>query len=397
MSQSTLIPSKIFEREHGQISIREIFEKNEINEYIRFDSKEDRSNTKKQYRIPIHQRFNKWTNSDKEDLIESIFMNYIIGAISLSRHVDDTSFYFDIEDGQSRLTVIQEFLEDKFRFKGLLFSELDDIYKNRILGYNFRTEITSLPQTRSSTTNIDIHYYENFDRINRGKKLSDNDKYWCYKDKPLVKFCINLMKTLKSDDNYNFMKLSNFLKIKDGVENRNALESFVTMTSAIINGIYKKSFSRHIDYLGNYGEELTTEDKNKVIEFLQYYLSIKDKVFELKGYKPREQIPFENPGKFLSLIIMDYNEDVNIETEYRSRTKEEKILMWARLINTDRVSENFMYKGQQTLWTGLTDGDKRNQEKCNIEKRLIRCIQFHDGNLAYSDMDIQYNILDNID
>ena len=72
------------------------------------------------------------------------------------------------------------------------------------------------------------------------------------------------------------------------------------------------------------------------------------------------------------------------------RTKEEKILMWARLINTDRVSENFMYKGQQTLWTGLTDGDKRNQEKCNIEKRLIRCIQFHDGGLAYSDMGIQF-------
>ena len=28
-------------------------------------------------------------------------------------------FYFNIEDGQSRLTVIQEFMEDKFKFNGV--------------------------------------------------------------------------------------------------------------------------------------------------------------------------------------------------------------------------------------------------------------------------------------
>ena len=55
--------------------------------------------------------------------------------------------------------------------------------------------------------------------------------------------------------------------------------------------------------------------------------------------------------------------------------------MWGKLITMDRISENFMYSGLQTLWNGFVDADKKNQEQTNIAKRLIRCIEF------YRDMD----------
>ena len=119
------IPSPVFERELGQITIRELFAKGGDVSYLDFDATEDRSQTQKKYRIPIHQRFNRWSSDDKQSLIASIFLNYIIGNISLSRHPNDAMvFYFNIEDGQSRLTVIQEFIEDKFKLNSLLLDEI---------------------------------------------------------------------------------------------------------------------------------------------------------------------------------------------------------------------------------------------------------------------------------
>lgn len=385
MDEQNLIPSKVFERENGQLTIREIFKKDEQGQFENFDSKEKRGPTcRKLYRIPEHQRYNKWTKDDKCQLIESIYKNYIIGTISMSRHIDsDGQWYFNIEDGQSRLTVIQEFLTDTFDYMGIYYKDLEEHNKNRILDYKFGTEITSLNKIRPrDCCNIDIHYFENFDRINRGKNLSDCDKYWCYKNRPLVKFCIEFMNELKQSPDYKFLKLSQFLKYsKNGEQNRSSLEFFVTMVSAIVNRCYKKSFSRHITFLGNDGDELSSESKKKVYDFIEFYREIYEMTNSIKPIASSEKIPFNNPGKFLSLIIMDYTEDVPSDSGYIKRAPIEKKNMWGKLITMDRISENFMYSGLQTLWNGFVDADKKNQEQTNIAKRLIRCIEF------YRDMD----------
>ena len=60
----------------------------------------------KEFRIPIHNRFPQWKSSKSEDLVDSIMKNYPIHSIMTSQHVSEGIVYKDIEDGQTRLSVL---------------------------------------------------------------------------------------------------------------------------------------------------------------------------------------------------------------------------------------------------------------------------------------------------
>tara|TARA_B100000579_G_scaffold67417_1_gene50500 strand:- start:7953 stop:9122 length:1170 start_codon:yes stop_codon:yes gene_type:complete len=374
------IPKEVFDRELGQISIRELFRHDEEGNYMDFDTTEDRDTCQKKYRIPTHQRYNKWSADAKNTIIESIFKNYIIGQLSFSRHVDvDTGgFYFNIEDGQSRLTVIQEFLDCNFKFRGLLFNEMTDLEQNRFLDYLFATDITTPSRTRPTAereaTTIGDHYYENFDRINRGKALEDNDKYWCMKNKPMVALAIELIERSKTD--YPFMKADKFnTKDPKGKVDRKPLDQFVTLIGALFNGIYKRSYSRHYEHIG---VEITDEKRVKLNGFMEFYESIYDTMISEMPRRSNEQIHFNNPGKFLGMIIMHFKED-NDDMEL-----DEKVNMWANILNIDRSSENFM-KGTGSLWYNFTPANQKNQEQENIRARLDRIKEFYEDKDSISD------------
>ena len=67
-------------------------------------------------------------------------MNYATPSIILSRHSDgEMNFYFNIEDGQCRLQLFKNDLDDKFKFNGKLFSERTIHEQNRFLDYCFPT------------------------------------------------------------------------------------------------------------------------------------------------------------------------------------------------------------------------------------------------------------------
>ena len=370
------LPSKIFNRELAQISIRELFEKDEEGNYVNLDTTSDRDTCQMLYRIPGHQRYNKWSNDAKETIIDSIFKNYIIGALSVSRHSDGgMSWYLDIEDGQSRLTVIQEFLEDKFKYRGGYFSERTQHEQNRFLDYVFATDTTTparnRPTAERNAVTTDDHYFENFDRINRGKALEDNDKYWCMKNKPMVAHAIKLIEQCKDD--YLFMKTEKFnTKDTNGKVIRKPLEQIVTMIDALINGIYKKSYSRHYEKIC---EEFTEIHKRMVGIFMEFYKSIYDKMLIQMPKRDRELFPFNNPGKFLGMIIMHFKDCICNEAEMDAKLEEAKD-MWVNILNIDRSSENFM-KGAASLWNGFTPADRKNQEQENIRKRLDRVKEFY--------------------
>jgi len=388
------IPSRVFDRQIGEMSLREIFEKGDDGGYINFDATEDRRTSRKKYRIALHQRYDKWSHQAKETIIESIFLNYIIGSLSFSQHVDHDrigDFYYDIEDGQSRLTVIQEYLENKFSWMEKLFRELTDVQKNRFMDYKFPKEITTVSRTRGDTACIKDHYYENFDRINRGKALTDNDKYWCRKDKPMVKFAIDLIGRFNVDTGYSFMNTEKFGTVRDGKENREVLEKIVTMIGGILYQEYKKSFDRHINH---YGTPLTQIIKKNVTDFMEFYKDIHDGMLEIQSREPGEKYfksNFNNPGKFLGLIIMDYTTPRLDHTAWFHRslpylptTLKKKKAMWVNILNIDRSSNNFMM-GKQTLWMmDFTDGDRKNQEVSNISKRLERVVQFYNDKVDVS-------------
>ena len=155
------IPEAVFDRTLTTVNIGELFKKNNNDEYVNIETTNDRAHTNKKYRIPIHQRHNKWKSDDKKTLIDSIWKNYIIGGISLSQQPDGRQVYFNIEDSQSRLTVIQEYLDDKFKYKNKHFSELSNEEKQRFNNYMFSVD-TTVPTNHAieneGITSIDDHY-----------------------------------------------------------------------------------------------------------------------------------------------------------------------------------------------------------------------------------------------
>ena len=365
------IPKSVFDRTLTTVTIGEIFRKDE-NDYINIETTSDREHTNKKYRIPKHQRHNKWNTDDKKNLIDSVWKNYIIGGISLSQHPDGRLVYFNIEDSQSRLTVIQEYLDDKLKYKNKFFSELTNDEKHRFHNYTFSVD-TTIPTNHAiqneSITTIDDHYYENFDRINRGKKLEDNDKYWCHKDKSVVNYAINLIDNF--NNNYTFMNTHDF----NGDTERKPLNNVVTMIGALIYGTYKNSYERHYE---NIGIPITDEMNQKVINFMNYYMSIRDGMFNLYEKEANEKFQFNNPGQFLGMILYDYNEKVVDDA-----TQESSKNMWIEILNINRFSDNFM-KGKKTIWNGFTDGDRKNQEVENIEMRYSRVKEFYENKVGVS-------------
>ena len=372
------IPEAVFDRTLTTVTIGEIFRKDNDN-YINIETTDDRANTNKKYRIPIHQRHNKWKPDDKKTLIDSIWKNYIIGGISLSQQPDGRQVYYNIEDSQSRLTVIQEYLDNKLKYKNKYFSELTDENKQRFYNYTFSVD-TTVPTNHAieneGITTIDDHYYENFDRINRGKKLEDNDKYWCHKDKSIVNYSINLIDNF--NNNYTFMNTHDF----NGHTERKPLNNIVTIVGALIYGVYKNSYERHYERIGI---PITDEMKQKVINFMNYYKSIHDGMFELHEKEVTEKFQFNNPGQFLGMVLYDFNEKV-----VNDATQEESKNMWINILNINRFSDNFM-KGKKTLWNEFSDGDRKNQEKDNLEARYNRIKEFYEDKINVSrELRIEY-------
>ena len=94
-----------------------LFERDHDDNFKRFNY-QDRNVGNLSFRIPEHQRFPNWNKEKKQKLINSIFKNYPIHSIICSKHhyiIDNkVKEYFDIEDGQTRLSVLQSFYNNDF-------------------------------------------------------------------------------------------------------------------------------------------------------------------------------------------------------------------------------------------------------------------------------------------
>jgi len=136
------------------------------------------------YRIPPHQRFYKWTSHQESLFIDSIIQNYPIHSIITTTRIDTTNatptIFYDVEDGQSRLTCCWKFANDKFTIvydnRECTFSDLPSNLRTAISNYMIPFEeltfngILTRQQEQSIVSEI-------FIRINYGRQLTHNDKY----------------------------------------------------------------------------------------------------------------------------------------------------------------------------------------------------------------------------
>jgi hypothetical protein len=90
-------------------------------------------------------------------LVDSIFKNYPIHAFIAIRHLvvdgDEVTEFCNIEDGQTRMTALQEYMLDGYHSEagdaandGKLYSELEPVMKERFKNYQVTLEVFSVPQ-----------------------------------------------------------------------------------------------------------------------------------------------------------------------------------------------------------------------------------------------------------
>lgn len=91
---------------------------------------------------PEYQRDYVWEESDNIELIDSIFNNRNIGNYILVHNGYGEGYGYEVLDGKQRIAAIINFYEDRYRYKGKLFSELSTYEQNWFKGYHFgRAEI----------------------------------------------------------------------------------------------------------------------------------------------------------------------------------------------------------------------------------------------------------------
>lgn len=146
----TDIPDNMMTIQTDSKTLGTLFEENEGKIQLLFDSHSVRKDNKLKYRIPFRQRYgiSKWKEAEKQLLVDSVFKGFTLEGITLSAQYDPdiNMHYFDVENGASRMSVLQSYAKDGFKYKGKLYSELERRYQNRFDRYLLpMTIITTMP------------------------------------------------------------------------------------------------------------------------------------------------------------------------------------------------------------------------------------------------------------
>ena len=349
------IPTTNITRSYQYLTLGELFEKadNEDGSSMKvyFDHNL-RNDSDLRYRIPEHQRFPQWKIERQRGLVQSIFKNFPMSGIILSKRIEDNTEFFDIEDGQTRLSTLQDYYDDKFSFMGLKFSQLSESQKRFFERYRINVEIIEKAD--------EYEINEIFEKLQDGVPLKDFDKYWNRKETPLVRYALELI-----DKEY---WPSDYLGTSRGItsKERKRISDVCGFICAIVYGEHyiTPSFRTQIIHLY---KDINAENQRKIKKFLKFYKKLIDKCYSEQPKNVGERVrPFYNLAKELGMIIYDYYDD-----DESTMTDEEKIDMWVYIINRDRTESDFM-KGGKELWDGMTSAHRQNTSSDSIRARVSR-------------------------
>ena len=369
------VPSKKMERRQEYTTLGEIFEKDDEGNPIHFNSFLRRNEGLK-YRIPEHQRHPSWKKEAKQLLVDTVFRNYPMSGFVVSEHCKDSDIWFDFEDGQSRMSILQDFYQDGFAFETedgqkVMFSQLSHSVQRRFENYRIYIEVMYKYEEDAQ--------YEVFERLQFGEPLKDKDLYWNRRDYTYVQKAMQLIRT----PSWKGLYMNTSKGISDS--ERTALPSVVTFIYAIIQynnikqreGIVSKRrsmwkcFRAQAPTLNN---PITDAENEKIDAFLEYLNHIIDEVYRIYPRQPRERVGnWCNFAKQTGMILMEWlesenDEDINAENQEK----------WIDMMVLERKSSDFMFKkGRKTMWNGLHSTAKQNTDDAAIYARLERLNEFY--------------------
>ena len=347
-----------------------------------FNSKTRRQNGMK-YRIPEHQRYPQWSSEQKNSLIDTVFRNYPMNGIVVSQHVEDNGIYYDLEDGQTRLSNLQGFFLNEYPFTlddgtTMFYHELPRAEQRKFDSYRITLEILS-------DINEEGHdISEAFHRLQCGTPLKDKDLYWNRKDEyPLVKKAFTLINEPYWQSGY----MNTVKGITD--KHRNHLPDIVTLIYAIINYNLKKSSEERPSKRKTFWKcfrvqvpelkiEISDADNARIEKFMTYLNEIISDVYtELSpSTSPKEKVnKWCNLAHQTGMILYEWLENETTDEEVMEAHQEK----WVEMINLDRRSGGLMFKGKKTMWNGMTSTNKQNTADASIAARLERVNEFYDN------------------
>jgi len=185
--------------------------------------REKNEGTTAKLRIPDHQRFYVWTASHKEALVDSVMKNCPVPLMVFTQHVVNGEIAWFIQDGQQRLMTLQKFILGQFTWNNKYFAQLSERERSFFLNFKINYELIYNP-TADQVADI-------FERLNSGKPLTDNDKFFNRRQSPVIAFILEeLIVNPRVSD--NFKKLTG---LNVSSKTRVQLGDIVGAVVAIIN------------------------------------------------------------------------------------------------------------------------------------------------------------------
>ena len=369
------VPSKKMERRQDYTTLGEIFEKDQEGTPKKFNAKLRRHDGLL-YRIPEHQRHPSWKKEAKQRLVDTVFLNYPMSGFVVSEHFRDNIHWFDFEDGQSRMSILQDFYQDGFGFETedgneVKFSQLPHSVQRRFENYRIYIEVMYQYE--------DDAQFEVFERLQFGEPLKDKDLYWNRRDYTYVQKAIQLIST----NNWKSVYMNTSKGISD--KERNALPPVVTFIYAILQynnikqregdiGKRKSMWKCFRAQASKLNDPISESDDKRINLFLEYLNYIIDEVYRIYPREPRERVGIWcNFAKQTGMILLEW-----LENEHDEEAKINNQNKWIEMMVLERKSSDLMFKkGKKTMWNGLHSTDKQNTNDGAINARLNRLNEFY--------------------
>ena len=220
---------------------------------------------------PDFQREEVWNPKQKSELIESILMGIPLPLIYVK---EDNNGIYIIVDGRQRLTTLFDFMNDKFKLKGLkvlnlngkFFSKINEKQQNKIEDCPLTLHVIKPPTSDRVTFDL-------FDRVNRGGTRLNNQEmrnalYQGYSTKLLNKLSKsenfknaieNSIPSKRMKDRYLILRFLSFylwrqkllrdMKTGELVEYRSDLEDFLGKSMLFINADNNRNIIEKLENL----------------------------------------------------------------------------------------------------------------------------------------------------
>lgn len=294
------------------------------------------------YKIPEHQRESRWNQDKKVSLIQSILNGFPIPSIIVRHFIDDGQIKYYVEDGQQRLTTVWEFCNGYFSVDDMYFSNNDNQERplldeeDRDLIKRYQIPLTVFTGEISSNIRSKIFYL-----LNSGLRLSDADRLWSMKEKPMINYTIEAIQT-ENGRNIGDFPYRN--------KTRSGLRSAVGMVTGLScgNDFITTSFERLLDKMDD------EPNRQKITQGIAFISKIYNNVSESGLTLTNSQRT--TLGKFLGLLVYDFNQiylenDNDIMQENYSNY-ENRIVFWSEFLKI--VSRN-----DTKFWNLIVTSDRR--------------------------------------